>query len=268
MDAQELRNLQEAYMEVYQEFDEAKVDTGKSVEQKQTDRNVRSGRDPGRESTKDRLFTHSMSRNFSTKKGGGFKYPDSQSGKYLHMKNKKEDEKRKEEQSKKNTPGTRYNERNRRFGEDNPGISTRDIATARRLQHQSSKGVKKEQVDIYDIILSHLLDEGYAETPEAAEVIMVNMSEEWREDICEVKGLGGYIPKGGTTYSGHYDDEHPGSRRNNNDPNYFYTKDTESGLSMSPKDRGELAAKRAGREGTAAGRRRANKIRTRLNAAP
>jgi hypothetical protein len=42
---------------------------------------------------------------------------------------------------------------------------------------------KKEQVDIYDIILSHLLDEGYAETPEAAEAIMVNMSEEWRDSI-------------------------------------------------------------------------------------
>ena len=43
----------------------------------------------------------------------------------------------------------------------------------------------KEQVDLYDIIFSHLLDEGYAETPEAAEAIMVNMSEEWREDIME-----------------------------------------------------------------------------------
>jgi hypothetical protein len=40
-----------------------------------------------------------------------------------------------------------------------------------------------EQADIYDIILSHLLDEGYAETPEAAEAIMVNMSEEWRQSI-------------------------------------------------------------------------------------
>ena len=42
-----------------------------------------------------------------------------------------------------------------------------------------------EQYDLYDIILSHLLDEGYAETPEAAEAIMVNMGEEWREDIVE-----------------------------------------------------------------------------------
>jgi hypothetical protein len=42
---------------------------------------------------------------------------------------------------------------------------------------------QREEVDIYDIILSHLLDEGYAETQEQAEVIMVNMSEEWRESI-------------------------------------------------------------------------------------
>ena len=39
------------------------------------------------------------------------------------------------------------------------------------------------EYDLYDIILSHLLDEGYAETPEAAEAIMVNMSEEWRNSI-------------------------------------------------------------------------------------
>jgi len=44
---------------------------------------------------------------------------------------------------------------------------------------------KNEEVDIYDIILSHLLDEGYADTYEAAEAIMVNMSEDWRESIVE-----------------------------------------------------------------------------------
>ena len=44
---------------------------------------------------------------------------------------------------------------------------------------------QKEEFDIYDIILSHLLDEGYADTFESAEAIMVNMSEDWRESICE-----------------------------------------------------------------------------------
>jgi hypothetical protein len=57
--------------------------------------------------------------------------------------------------------------------------------------HQMNKldkaryAVTKEQVDIYDLILSHLLDEGYADTYEAAEVLMVNMSEDWRESILE-----------------------------------------------------------------------------------
>jgi hypothetical protein len=46
---------------------------------------------------------------------------------------------------------------------------------------------QKEEFDIYDIILSHLLDEGYADTQEQAEVIMVNMSEDWIESICEEK---------------------------------------------------------------------------------
>jgi hypothetical protein len=72
----------------------------------------------------------------------------------------------------------------------------------RRAERSSSRGVKKEkgaksafgtmrhvggpykeQVDLYDLILSHLLDEGYADTQQAAEAIMVNMSEEWRDSI-------------------------------------------------------------------------------------
>lgn len=51
------------------------------------------------------------------------------------------------------------------------------------------KKMNKESYNLYDIILSHLLDEGYADTQEAALAIMGNMSEEWRESICE-----GYKP--------------------------------------------------------------------------
>jgi hypothetical protein len=46
---------------------------------------------------------------------------------------------------------------------------------------------QKEDLDLYDIILSHLLDEGYADTEQAVEAIMVNMSEDWRQSICEEK---------------------------------------------------------------------------------
>ena len=53
-----------------------------------------------------------------------------------------------------------------------------------RLRRADGQGIT-DSYDYYDIILSHLLDEGYAETQEQAEVIMVNMSEEWRESIVE-----------------------------------------------------------------------------------
>lgn len=44
---------------------------------------------------------------------------------------------------------------------------------------------RNESYDSYDLVLEYLLDEGYADSVENAEVIMVNMSEEWREEILE-----------------------------------------------------------------------------------
>jgi hypothetical protein len=44
-----------------------------------------------------------------------------------------------------------------------------------------------ETVDLYDVVIDYLLDEGFADTEESAEVIMVNMSEEWRDEILEAK---------------------------------------------------------------------------------
>ena len=58
-----------------------------------------------------------------------------------------------------------------------------EVLTPKQMEKKRRKSLRQEQVDIYDIILSHLLDEGYAETPEAAKAIMVNMSEEWRDSI-------------------------------------------------------------------------------------
>ncbi len=43
----------------------------------------------------------------------------------------------------------------------------------------------REDFDLFDIILEHLVSEGYADTNEAALAIMANMSEEWRESIVE-----------------------------------------------------------------------------------
>jgi hypothetical protein len=43
----------------------------------------------------------------------------------------------------------------------------------------------REETDLFDYILEHLVTEGYADTNEAALAIMANMSEEWRQSIVE-----------------------------------------------------------------------------------
>ena len=57
------------------------------------------------------------------------------------------------------------------------------LPKGKKLERQRKTGVSAESFDLYDIILSHLLDEGYADTEQAAEAIMVNMSEEWMGSI-------------------------------------------------------------------------------------
>jgi len=58
--------------------------------------------------------------------------------------------------------------------------------TMPRMKAKVSKEiVRKEEVDVYDVVLSHLLGEGYANSVESAEAIMVNMSEQWIDTIIE-----------------------------------------------------------------------------------
>ena len=66
---------------------------------------------------------------------------------------------------------------------------------ANKIRAVMNRPSMEESFDLYDIILSHLIEEGYAESVEQAEAIMVNMSEDWRESICE----------GGFNNSGRYD---------------------------------------------------------------
>ena len=44
---------------------------------------------------------------------------------------------------------------------------------------------RQENYDTYDLVLSHLINEGYADTQEAALAIMGNMSEDWKYSIVE-----------------------------------------------------------------------------------
>ena len=59
---------------------------------------------------------------------------------------------------------------------------------------QDKKIQQNNSADLFDIVKGHLLDEGYADTEEAALVIMANMSEEWKQSIVETIAGGGYTP--------------------------------------------------------------------------
>lgn len=50
---------------------------------------------------------------------------------------------------------------------------------------QDAKIKMNNGVDLFDLIKGHLIDEGYAETEEAALAMMANMTEEWRNNIIE-----------------------------------------------------------------------------------
>ena len=71
---------------------------------------------------------------------------------------------------------------------DDPAVKAKQAARGAQrsaLTPAEKKQLNREEFDLYDIILSHLLDEGYADTEKAAQVIMTNMSEEWKDSIVE-----------------------------------------------------------------------------------
>lgn len=66
-------------------------------------------------------------------------------------------------------------------------------STAPKTGAAASSTLKKftkmnNSTDMFDLVKGHLLDEGFAETEEAAVSIMANMSEGWRTDILEFIG--------------------------------------------------------------------------------
>jgi hypothetical protein len=164
MDAQELRNLQEAYMDVYQ-LDEISLKT--------------------------KMKAYSASRDVDADYNYGSKVHD-QGDRIKKAIVKKHGEKAGEHAERaaevqnfgRGTPRAKPRiEKNRTYRTTKAGsMHGQDQAKLK----SDLKKRRNEEYDIYDIILSHLLDEGYAETQGAAEAIMVNMSEEWREDIMEI----------------------------------------------------------------------------------
>ena len=71
-----------------------------------------------------------------------------------------------------------------------PAPKTPSPTTAKTGFDLAKKGVNLAAgVDLFDVVKGYLLDEGYAESEDAAMVIMVNMSEGWKESILESYGV-------------------------------------------------------------------------------
>jgi hypothetical protein len=152
MDAQEFRSLQEAYLEVYQELDEASPIYSRGGEQRRTQ-------------TPRQIGVKGAPHNIP--KGGTTISDRDPEGKRLFT-------------------GEQDRGKGSKAARRAAALKPKEKKFPNRLRRADGQGIRDSyEYDLYDIILSHLLDEGYAETPEAAQVIMVNMSEEWREEIME-----------------------------------------------------------------------------------
>ena len=56
----------------------------------------------------------------------------------------------------------------------------------KKAERQKKTGVSAESFNAYELVLSYLLDEGFASTEENADKIILNMSESWFENIMEL----------------------------------------------------------------------------------
>jgi hypothetical protein len=201
MNSQDFRNLQEAYLDVYYELDEGRGD----------DLRTKHGLKPGEVSTKlskraeikalniGRRTHFDRERSDSLLRLSGLSKERSQGETPAGNSRWNSEGQLRDIRSRGGRPSNRYDagvgrdigDKGKRFADfvsgkrDNPNMTDSERRFAHHNRYADPYAVRNEQVDLYNIILSHLLDEGYAETPEQAEVIMVNMSEDWRESIVE-----------------------------------------------------------------------------------
>jgi len=160
MDAQELRNLQEAYNQVYQELDEARPIYSRGGEQRRTQ-------------TPRQIGVKSAPHNIP--KGGTTISARDPEGKRLFT-------------------GDQDRGKGSKAAKRAAALKPKEKSFPNRLRRADGQGIR-DSYDYYDIILSHLLAEGYADTNKAAIAIMANMSEEWKQSIVEETKRTEYLQK-------------------------------------------------------------------------
>lgn len=186
MNSQELRNLQEAYLNVYQEIDESATRIAPKIRGAKDDVKYMDGRSPGGMSISG---NSQVSGAGYMRRGGGV-----------------------QTQPNPNMPpvnpgrmdrGTRIDLKYRQAllkakgGSSSSAGAGSASGTAGRDQYQVGGGegygvlgiklANSYEPDLFDVILEYLITEGYADTNDSALAIMSNMGEDWRVDILEAR---------------------------------------------------------------------------------
>ena len=188
MDPKDIRNLQEAYSNVYrQEVDEAtkmaklgydEVD----IRNKIADRTIKANTRAGRTVDKANALEDKPTYGDDKKKEGREKHARAQRGTF-HSTNS----------SNPGLHGNPYNA-NKKPSESDPNTPerVRELQGVRGKQRarvgltpNERKLYTSYEYDRFDTILEYLISEGYADTNENALVIMANMSEDWKYSILE-----------------------------------------------------------------------------------
>jgi len=80
----------------------------------------------------------------------------------------------------------RWTEDDQRASDIRKAAGTHSRAKVKKIEQANrARGNQQEQVDLFDVVLNHLLDEGFADTEQNAITIMANMSEEWIDGIID-----------------------------------------------------------------------------------
>jgi len=187
MDSQELRNLQEAYNQVYQQLDEKEDSPYEKASDAALDARYGYGRAQGDKRSFGRAANRASAaaalrrlrrdrdegRTTSTESGA-----DAVHQGWAHTARTSADQTPEKKAKRAGLANTPYSQ----LPDDE---KEKDRVSFNAVRATYNRRNQREDFDLYDIVLSYLINEGYADTNQAALVIMANMSEEWRDSIVE-----------------------------------------------------------------------------------
>ena len=176
MNSQEYRNLSEAYLDVYQELDEATAMAKRGLDEP---------------AIRNKIASQTRGGEFADK---ATKLADRETYGNKEMKAGREKLARKQRGTFRDTNSSSPGLRGYGHQSSDPAVKAKQDARGNQrarvaLTPNERKQNNMESYDLFDYIMEYLITEGYADTNENALVIMANMSEDWRESIVE-----GYKP--------------------------------------------------------------------------